>query len=354
MSFDWKKCFTLVLLPFLLVTTLGWCGPTSESTVSWSKSSESGSDEDAGLYLPANSAQLQSVSTSAKSYASTTEQALVGNHESTASEGTGATGSYVGQHIQAIRNAIDNPFSFVSHKANYLLPAAYRQQPAENGSAVEDRYGVPALDPLEVQFQLSLQLPVWSGFLGEDSFLSVAYTNRSFWQAYTGSGIFREIDHEAELLATWASNRWLFGFHNVVTQVGVSHQSNGRGGNYSRGWNRVYTNFIFERGNYFLAFKPWYRLSKDYDEGRGPDFDFYLGNFELTGGYRVNRYSLSIMLRNNLRSKNRGALELRWGFPITNRLRGFVKYFDGYGESLIDYSTRVRTLGIGLEVAPSL
>ena len=108
----------------------------------------------------------------------------------------------------------------------------------------------------------------------------------------------------------------------------------------------------FEKGGYFVGLKPWYRLSADSNAGRGPDLDAHFGNFELSGGYRSGGYSSSIKLRNNLSSENYGAVELRWKFPISNRVRGFVKYFDGYGESLIDYSVRVRTLGVGFELAP--
>lgn len=354
MSFVLQKCVALVLLQLASFAALGWCELAPQPAAVEGESLESGPNERSDLCLPEKSAEPYPAGECAQSDTVMVERTPAGDHDSTAPEGERPVEPYVSRRIHAIREAIENPFSFASHKANYLLPVTYRELPAETGSTAEDRYGITGLDPLEVQFQFSLQLPVWSGFLGEDSFLSLAYTNSSFWQAYTGSGIFRETNHEPELLATWMSDWQLLGFQNVATQVGISHQSNGRGGSYSRGWNRIYANFIFERGSYFIAFKPWYRLSKERDVGRGPDLDFHFGNFELTGGYRAGGYSTSIMLRNNLRSENRGALELSWGFPITDRVRGFVKYFDGYGESLIDYSTRVRTLGVGLELAPGL
>ncbi len=108
----------------------------------------------------------------------------------------------------------------------------------------------------------------------------------------------------------------------------------------------------FENGGYFVGLKPWYRLSPDSSAGRGPDLDAHFGNFEITGGYRSGDYTSSVKLRNNLSSENYGAVELSWKFPISNRVRGVVNYFDGYGESLIDYSVRVRTLGVGFELAP--
>jgi phospholipase A1 len=58
----------------------------------------------------------------------------------------------------------------------------------------------------------------------------------------------------------------------------------------------------------------------------------------------------SAMSRNNLESGfSRGAVELTWSFPLGNYpfLKGYIQYFNGYGESLIDYDNHVNKIGIG-------
>lgn len=258
---------------------------------------------------------------------------------------------------QSIRESANNPFTLASHKTNYLLPAVYNPSPNKAGLEGLEVDGQPIdLDRVEVQFQLSVQVPVWRGFLGQASFMSLAYTNRSFWQAYNSddSSPFRETNHEPELIMTWLNDWSLFGFQNVVNQLAFNHQSNGRSEPLSRSWNRIYANFVFEREEYFFHFKPWYRIPEDKEDDDNPDIDDYLGHFELTGGYRSDGHSFTMLLRNNLRSNNRGAVELRWSFPFGNRVRGYVKYFNGYGESLIDYDESVQTLGIGFELAQGL
>jgi len=55
--------------------------------------------------------------------------------------------------------------------------------------------------------------------------------------------------------------------------------------------------------------------------------------------------------RNNLESGfQRGAVELSWSFPFSNRedLKAYIQTFSGYGESLIVYNSEVSRIGIGI------
>jgi phospholipase A1 len=53
------------------------------------------------------------------------------------------------------------------------------------------------------------------------------------------------------------------------------------------------------------------------------------------------------MLRQNF-SEGNGAVELGMSFPIYGRLNGYIQYFNGYGESLIDYNHNVERIGLGI------
>jgi phospholipase A1 len=135
----------------------------------------------------------------------------------------------------------------------------------------------------------------------------------------------------------------------------MSHQSNGRGGSLSRSWNRIYTNFVFEKENFVVSLKPWWRIPEDEKEDPldasgddNPDITDYMGNFELTTLYRRHDHEFSLMLRNNLEGDNYGAVQLEWTFPLWRGVRGYAQYFNGYGESLIDYDAHIERFGIGI------
>jgi phospholipase A1 len=55
------------------------------------------------------------------------------------------------------------------------------------------------------------------------------------------------------------------------------------------------------------------------------------------------------MVRDNLHvHANRGAVQLEWAFPtVFERLAGYLQYYVGHGENLLDYNHRVNRIGLG-------
>ena len=244
------------------------------------------------------------------------------------------------------------PFVLTPHKTNYILLAAYNtSSPHEGPFRAQFADEAIPLDHAEAKFQLSLKIPIAENLIGDQGDIYMAYTNRSFWQVYNQevSAPFRETNHEPEAWMRFRHDWSLVGFRNVINDIGIVHQSNGRSGLLSRSWNRIYLQSIFQKDNLYLAFKPWWRIPEDASDDDNPDIDDYLGNFELGGLYQLERHSLAVMLRNNLRfDDNRGAIQVDWSFPFTKRLRGYLQWFSGYGESLIDYNASVNSIGLGL------
>lgn len=256
--------------------------------------------------------------------------------------------SALDRRIRIERATRFKPFVLTPHKPNYFMPVTYNKHP---NNAPVDVVNDGELEHYEIKFQLSVKFPIVEGLFGEHGSIQFAYTNLSFWQSYNekSSRSFRETVHEPELFLIFENDWELLGFKNRLIQLGVVHQSNGRSGIYSRSWNRVYADFIFQRNNFYLSFKPWY-FDKDWGTSKidNPDIETYLGHFELRGVYATGKHTVSLMLRNNFDNPNYGAAEVNWSFPMTRRAKWFVQYFNGYGESLIDYNARSHRLGIGI------
>jgi phospholipase A1 len=260
--------------------------------------------------------------------------------------------SLIERRKQAELATRNNPFVLIPHKSNYVLLASYNDTPNSDPYALDQE----GFDRLEMKFQLSFKFPVVEDLFGTRADLYFAYTSLSFWQAYnrSDSSPFRETNHEPEVFALF-ENDWRFlGWKNSLVQIGLSHQSNGKSDALSRSWNRLYAQLVFERDQLFLALKPWYRLPEDAADDDNPDILDYMGHGEVWLGYKSGPQTYSMMLRNELLGGGKGAVQLDWSFPMYGRFRGYLQYFNGYGESLIDYDAYTHRLGIGIELNETL
>ena len=64
------------------------------------------------------------------------------------------------------------------------------------------------------------------------------------------------------------------------------------------------------------------------------------------------RQVLSLMLRNTVESDfKRGAIELFYSLPIHGLLHGYIQFFSGYGERLIEYNHYTNRVGVGIIIS---
>ncbi len=259
----------------------------------------------------------------------------------------------VEERIKIDKSNVLKPFTLMSHHQNYFLLAVHNLN-GWSTNEIEELTGNDEidLDSTEAQFQLSVKTPLATNILGSSIDLYGAYTLRSFWQVYNSanSSLFRESNHEPGAWLQIPNDLEIFGFKNTANTLGIVHQSNGQRGSYSRSWNRVYASFIFEKNNLAFVIKPWVRIAEDEENDDNPDITDYLGHGELRIAYKNDEHVFSFMSRNNLESGLKlGAIELGWSFPIFGYdfLKGYVQYFSGYGESLIDYNYYVNRISVG-------
>ena len=249
-------------------------------------------------------------------------------------------------------NPDSDRYTIALYRANYIQFARYTDRvndhpfsPLYSAAGIGDEN----LDSTEAHFQLSFKSRLWT--TDDRQFgLWVAYTQQSQWQSYNEdiSRPFRETNFMPEVLISYRPDISLGGFHWRLFNLGYAHQSNGRPDPISRSWDRIIGEFGIENGNFALLLRPWYRIEEDDQEDDNPDITDYMGYGDITGIYKWNQHSFSLMVRGNI-DKEKGAAQLTWTTPpLLGPLRGYVQGFTGYGDSMIDYNWRQDIIGFGV------
>jgi phospholipase A1 len=243
------------------------------------------------------------------------------------------------------------------YKPTYVLPATVSDAVNRSPRSPAPDHSVTSpldLDPAEFKFQISFKAKLVEGLLGTPANLWVGYTQSSRWQVYNGpqSRPFRETNYEPELILAWPTNLQLFGWNGRLASVALNHQSNGRPLPLSRSWNRVVGEFALDRDDWMLSLRPWWRIPERRDDDDNPDISNFVGRGEVLLSRRWYGHVFTVQLRHSLRfgEPSRGSLQFDWAFPVVGNVKGYLQFFGGYGESLIDYNVRQNKLGIGASV----
>ncbi|GAB3045119.1 phospholipase A [Stenotrophomonas tumulicola] len=249
------------------------------------------------------------------------------------------------------------PFQLRAYKPVYLLPAFWtsdKNQLPQSPNPANTVTTPQLLDSSELKFQLSFKTKIAENVFGDNGDIWAGYTQSSRWQAYNAenSRPFRETNYEPEVMMVFRNGYSIGGWHGRMAAIGINHQSNGRSDPFSRSWNRVILNIGLDRENWALMLRPWYRLPESRSDDNNPDIDDYMGRGDATLVWNRNGHEVALVARHSLRGGDRshGALQLDYGFPISNLLRGHIQMFDGYGESMIDYNHKATYIGVGVSL----
>ncbi len=255
------------------------------------------------------------------------------------------------QSVVELRRAADleareNRFAISAYRPNYLL-VSYNNDP--NESLFE---GTGFYDKEEAKFQVSFQMPLATEIFGGNTDLIFAYTSTSWWQVFNDDiqNPFRETNYQPEIFFRSFSSAEILGMDLVSWEFGYNHQSNGQSAELSRGWDRVIGAAALElTDNIVLGLRAWHIL--DYQEETNPRIYRYMGYGEIGLGWSPNRNSFSMMYRP---ATEGDAVQVTWSYPISKYLRIYAEYWNGYGESLIDYNVRTKRFGIGIALSDYL
>ncbi|WP_223193165.1 MULTISPECIES: phospholipase A [Psychrobacter] len=243
------------------------------------------------------------------------------------------------------------------HRPMYLLPVFLNLDPNRNPSsptqALDRPYTSGEVRTPELKLQISLKTKVLEDLFDTEADLWFGYTQQSHWQVFNAenSRPFRATDYEPEVFLTQPVTANLpFNGRLRMLGAGAVHHSNGQDDPLSRSWNRAYVMAGAEWGKLTVIPRLWTRIK---NEGGGdlddnPDITDFMGYGDLTFLYDLaDKTSLSGTLRYNPKTQH-GAAQIDYIYPLTKNINGYIQFFQGYGESIIDYNHNNTAIGAGI------
>lgn len=242
--------------------------------------------------------------------------------------------------------------SFIPYRENYLIYSklldGVNQNPIDTAFPNEEH----SFRDYELQFQFSFMVPIAVDMFDSPVSLYVAYTNRSFWQLFDiqDSKPFRETNHEPEIWLSYFYDLKWGEFNAPMIWLGLNHQSNGQYENLSRGWNRIFIKAFFDYRRYSFSIIHWNHLKEGDPIDDQYKYEKFIGSGEISVDYAFSKNDLSLTYAYSLEGSEFGSITLEFAHPITDSLALYLRYFDGYGESLIDFDYESRTLSAGVKL----
>lgn len=238
-----------------------------------------------------------------------------------------------------IKQYTQSLYNIKAHGANYFLPVSYKY------GGTYSPVGAHDLKSTEIEFQVSIKYDFATNLLGMHGIYAFAYTQKSFWQAYAESAYFRESNYNPEFMATFP----LKYKHLKGLRVSLAHQSNGRGGADERSWNYIAGSIYYQTGLLFTELRVWSRFKDKIDYN--PELIKYMGHGHIRFIFPYKKHLAKLLLRSNFDGKN--GIEFSYSYPFfgSKDLFFYLKTFNGYGESLIDYDNKIEKVAFGFSIS---
>ncbi len=258
--------------------------------------------------------------------------------------------NYLMNRIQKVRVQERDHFSLIQYRENYLVYSTLlngvNQAPLDSAFPDEEHF----FRDYEMQFQFSFMVPIVVDMFDLPLSFYGAYTNRSFWQLFDeqDSRPFRETNHEPEIWLNWNYDLSVGDFRAPMIWFGFRHQSNGQYVSLSRGWNRLYVQTFFAYHNWSSSLIYWDRMQGGAPEDKIFDYEKFIGSGEFRMDYTFQKSEFGMIYAYSLSGVEYGSVTLQYSHAMTNAVDFYVRYFNGYGESLIDIEYLSETLSVGI------
>jgi phospholipase A1 len=254
-------------------------------------------------------------------------------------------------HLQISKDKIlqllDNQPSFEMYKDNYIITGVPTNKAISKSTA-------------DVKFQVSVCQRITKTILPFNTFLMLTYTQKSFWNIYQKSSPFDDNNYNPGLafVKPVIPGNQLKG----IVIVAYEHESNGKDSLESRSWDYLTLSGTYFFNTYFsVQAKVWTGILGQPDEdcggGGNPDLYNYRGYGLISLNYRsFNDKLLASAIINPRKKFGNFNIQLELNFKLNAKANQyfFIQWYNGYGESLLEYNRHSSMLRAGICIKPLL
>ncbi len=213
--------------------------------------------------------------------------------------------------------------------------------------------GTPTKYNSDVKYQISIKQLLFRKTFSKNSYLFLTYTQKAFWDIYRESSPFKEMNFNPGLGIgkPIIRDNHLKGLLIFM----LEHESNGRDSIYSRSWNNISLNYITKIGsNTEVSIKGWIPFLY---KKNNPDLIEYIGLSEVKFTHQIipKRLMFNITLRKGLSWDWKGAIQTQILYNPFKKSNQYLvlEWFNGYAESLENYSDYVSMIRVGIIIESS-
>jgi phospholipase A1 len=203
----------------------------------------------------------------------------------------------------------------------------------------------------DASFQISIRQRLTKSVLPFKTFAYLTYTQKSFWDIYAKSSPFRDTNYNPGI----GLGKYIFHQNKLVGAAfaQIKHESNGRDEEESRSWNYLSISMkYFFNARFNLAGEFWIPYV---DGGNNKDLLDYRGLGYISLNYISNKQKWWLSADFNPR-KGFGNVNttMTASFRVSQKSNQylFARFFQGYGESLMDYNKYTMNIRVGICIKP--
>lgn len=243
-------------------------------------------------------------------------------------------------YVDSLRREFDNGPYFGLYKDNYFTVGTTvgMQKPSRTNS--------------DVKFQISIAQKLTRSVLPWHTYIFLMYTQKTFWNVFEKSLPMHDLNFNPGL-------GWSKPFFNKDRYVGkltllLEHESNGRDSIQSRSWNRISIGGSVLIDPWIMVHgKVWIPII---DGQNNRDILNYCGIYqtgvEIATLDRKFIWDITFVKRKGWNLNFNTIFEFSWRFHKKSNQYFFLQYYNGYGESLLDYNQFHSRLRAGIVIKP--